>query len=552
MTTTINGKVYLEMIASGIRYLDLHRATVNDLNVFPVPDGDTGTNMVMTMRYGLDSVKERPESLSAAARELSRNAVFGARGNSGVILSQFFRGIAESLNGVEQGSAEDISRALIAGCSSAYSAVAKPVEGTMLTVLKDAARATESIEARQSLDSLVTVFLKAARISLANTPELLPILKKAHVVDSGGAGVVYLFEGIEKYLNGESVDISDENSESSASKNFEQSDFDYSLINKNTRFEYGYCIESLIQLKIDAEDFDEDDFRENLEKRGNSIVLTLVGDKLKLHVHSKRPGKILDICQEIGELLTLKIENMTVQNMEKEMKAKPREKYLVAEEPSGTEFAVVAVAPNTTIQKLFSDMGADVVILSEIAPSSQEFMEAFDFVSDREILVFPNSSNSVLSAMQAASLYRKSFVSTVNCRSIPQCYSALAMMDFESTAKDAIRSSRSAIADIYEFSVYHAMKDTSFGKTDIRKNDFFAISGKTLLGVEDTLERATLKAAESVIKEKSCTALTVFYSEEMAEEFVNAMVSKLEDIANAEVVSVMAGEISASFTIMIL
>ena len=553
MTTTINGKVYLEMIASGIRYLDLHRATVNDLNVFPVPDGDTGTNMVMTMRYGLDSVKERPDSLSAAARELSRNAVFGARGNSGVILSQFFRGIAESLNGVEQGSAEDISRAFVAGCSSAYSAVAKPVEGTMLTVLKDAARATECQEARQSLDSLLSVYLKAARISLANTPELLPILKKAHVVDSGGAGVVYLFEGMQKYLNGESVDAPDASDTigRNAPEYSVQPDFDYSLINKNTRFDYGYCIESLIQLKIDAEDFDEDDFREKLEGRGNSIVLTLVGDKLKLHVHSKRPGKILDICQEIGELLTLKIENMTVQNIEKEMKAKPREKYLVAEEPSGTEFAVVAVAPNTTIQKLFSDMGADVVILSEIAPSSQEFMEAFDFVSDREILVFPNSSNSVLSAMQAASLYRKSFVSTVNCRSIPQCYSALAMMDFESTAKDAIRSSRSAIADIYEFSVYHAMKDTSFGKTDICKNDFFAISGKTLLGVEDTLERATLKAAESVVKEKSCTALTVFYSEGMAEEFVNAMVSKLEDIAGAEVVAVMAGEISASFTIMI-
>ena len=539
--------MYLEMVGSGIRYLDLHRTTVNDLNVFPVPDGDTGTNMVMTLRYGLDSVRERPESIGDASRELARNAVFGARGNSGVILSQFVKGISESLEGKDEADSEALARAFSHGARRAYSAVAKPVEGTMLTVLKDAAKAVEDVDDGDGAEVLMEKYLAAARISLANTPELLPILKKARVVDSGGAGIVYLFEGMRKYLCGETVNEAEQSDRV-------EDDFDYSLIDKNTRFDYGFCVEGLIQLKTDPEDFDENVFRSGIESRGSSVVITLVGDKLKLHVHSSRPGRILEYCQSVGELLTVKIENMTIQNMRKSAKESDAasEKFLTAEEPSSSEFAIVAVAPNPTLQRMFSDMGADVVILSDIAPSSQEFMEAFDLVADRDILVFPNSSNSVLSSMQAGGLYRRAFVSVINCRSIPECYSALAIMDFDGTKTDAIRSSREAISNIFEFSVYHARKDTTFGKREIHKNDFFAISGNKLLTVGETLESVTMRTVERAIKDKECAAMTVFYGESIAEEFVNSIIKKIDALGlDIEIVAKEAGEISASLTVMI-
>ena len=392
MLKKINGPCFIDLINSGIKNLDKHRTVLNDLNVFPVPDGDTGTNMVMTLRYGFDAVKSKNRELCEIAREFSSAAVFGARGNSGVIISQFFKGLSNALDTLEEIDPAVFANALQNGCKYAYASVANPVEGTMLTVVKDASVAVTNALPLDSINEAVDIFLSEAKKSLQNTPELLPILKKASVVDSGGSGIVYFFEGVKKFLDGDSIDAPEK--ETTDKKEY----IDLTRFNKNTSFEYGYCFEGLLQLRIDPEKFNHAAFKHELSGFADSIVSSQESDKLKLHAHTKTPENIFALCRKFGEFLTVKIENMTVQNIMKEQNEKKPPKFLYDPDRQPSGFAVVAVATNPYIQKKFFDMGADIVILSEIAPSSQDFMDAFKLTSSKRILVFPNSSNSILSS----------------------------------------------------------------------------------------------------------------------------------------------------------
>ena len=239
MILKLDNLIFIDIIESGIKNLDLHRKIVNDLNVFPVPDGDTGTNMVMTLKYGYEAIKNKNASLCDIMNSFATGTVFGARGNSGVIISQFFKGIAEGVKDKEEIDCKTFALALGSGVNFAYASVAKPVEGTVLTVLKDATKAVIENLPLDNFDNLFETFLNAAKLSLEKTPNLLPILKKASVVDSGGAGMVYFFEGIVKYLNGEEIE--------SLSDVAKEEYIDLSLFNKDTKFEYGYCIEGLLQ-----------------------------------------------------------------------------------------------------------------------------------------------------------------------------------------------------------------------------------------------------------------------------------------------------------------
>ena len=360
MIKEINGSTYIELIQYGIRNLELHRSRLNELNVFPVPDGDTGTNMVMTLRYGSEALKgSGSEKLSELSARFSSSAVFGARGNSGVIVSQFFKGMSEAFSGLEAADPAALARALEGGCSRAYAAVAKPVEGTMLTVIKDSSAALTRALPLDTVDEAISVFLTEAKLSLERTPELLPILRKAGVVDSGGAGIVTFFEGVSKYLAGEDIEDSESNEHTEV--------IDFSQFTVNTRFEYGYCTEGVIQLCRDPKLFNVGAFRTALSEKADSIVLTLEGDKLKLHAHSRDLGALMRICQTVGEFLTVKIENMTVQNMQKEKRgASPErtvEKYLVTDSDSECDFAIVAVASTERLQQLFADMGKVLVCI---------------------------------------------------------------------------------------------------------------------------------------------------------------------------------------------
>lgn len=537
MITKIDGKIYADLVSHGIKNLEKHRDVLNRLNVFPVPDGDTGTNMLMTLRCGQNEMASSSyDSLPDTAMQFSSAAVFGARGNSGVIVSQFFKGVSEVFKDSDEAGPALLSIALESGTREAYASVVNPVEGTMLTVLKDASAAVMLALPLQSIDEVIDVYLDAARRSLANTPELLPILKKANVVDSGGSGVVYFFEGVQKYLRGEEIATDAEISEQKGS---ELPFINPSMFNKQTEFRYGYCVEGLLQLTDTAEPFSYSEFNAELSKLGSSLVSSVETDKVKIHIHSKFPGNIINFCQRFGELLTIKIENMTVQNTNRELREKEHRKFLCSPEESTSEFAVVAVASTELMQQMFIDMGADVVILSEIAPSSQDFMDAFGYISAKKILVFPNGSNSILTSMQAGSLYKNAKVSVVNSRSVAECYAALAVLDFGGTIDEAITLVNDTIANVRQVFLYHAENDIKYGSRTILQNDFFALQGKKILAVDTTLEEVALRAVEKKLRERDASVITVFYGQSLDEDSASHLANEIGKIAeDAEVATV--------------
>lgn len=544
MIQKIDGPAFLELVEYGIKNVELHKNKLNDLNVFPVPDGDTGTNMLMTFKYGFEMAKTRGENLSECAEKLGSSAAFGARGNSGVILSQFLKGIGDGLCGLEEADTALLSAALTSGYKAAYAAVARPVEGTMLTVMREAADALSAALPLDSIDEALDLYLKEARASLERTPELLPILKKAGVVDSGASGIVCFFEGVMKYLNGESIADPESGEEAEV--------IDFSLVNKDTNFEYGYCVEGLIQLACDPDEFDHITFKKKLGNNGNSIVTTIVGDKLKIHVHTKTLSRIMEICQGIGEFLTIKIENMTLQNLMKKQDDVPEEKFLVREDED-CEFGVVAVTTNSGTQQFFSDMGADVVILSDIAPSSQDFIDAFSLCKKKSIIVFPNSSNSILTAMRAATMYDGADVHVVNCKSVVECYAALAIMDFEGDVASAVASSKDTISAAYEFSLYVASKDVKFGSKRIAENDYFSLSNNSILEVGKTLEDVAVATAKRVLETGEYSVLTIFYRDEFADEYIEYIIDRINELdLDAEVATVKIGETASTSKLTVL
>ena len=514
MLEKIDGLSYASILESGIKNLAKNKKVLNDLNVFPVPDGDTGTNMVMTLRHGYNAIENSSESISDISGQFASSAVFGARGNSGVIVSQFVKGMAESFKGKEYADCETFINALEMGYQFAYQAVVNPVEGTMLTVLREAAEAVRKAAPFKTIEEILDVYLEEAQKSLQRTPELLPVLKKAGVVDSGGSGVVCFFEGVKMYLDGEEIQMEEEIAVSEY--------IDLSKFNKDTQFIYGYCIEGLLQLKMDVYEFDKEDLKKTLNDLGGSIVMTLEGDKVKLHIHSKTPGKVINCCQAYGEFLTIKIENMTVQNLSKG-EDEIAEKFLYSEEDTDFDFAVVAAVPNAFLQKKFFEMGADVVIMSEIAPSAQDFIDAFECTNAKEILVFPNSSNSILTSMHAGSLYKKARVTVLNSRSIQECYLSLGLIDFEEGIDQAVDTINEALSNLYQVAIYQALKDIKYGAQKVSKNEFFSLSNKKILANGSALEGVVLDTIGGVLETKDCSVLTLFYGAEVAEEFIEAL-----------------------------
>lgn len=541
MLTIINGADYLRLLDGGIRNLEKNKDALNDLNVFPVPDGDTGTNMVMTLKYGFDAVRGRMGNLSELSQAFATSAVFGARGNSGVIVSQFFKGLAEGFRDREEADSEGFALALESGCRHAYASVAKPVEGTMLTVVREAAQAVKRALPLNSIDEAVDIFLREAHVSLKNTPQLLPVLKKAGVVDSGGAGIVCFFEGVRKYLSGETVEVEPQQ---------EQSTFvDLSGFSKDTVFEYGYCVEALLQLTRDVRDFDLRDFKKGLTRLGDSVVTTLEGDKVKMHVHAKKLSRVMDFCQAYGEFLTIKIENMTVQNLQKQKNAPQPEKFLYDREQVG-EFAIVAVASNPQMQRTFFEMGAHMVILSDIAPSSQDFIDAFDMTGADKILVFPNSSNSILTCMQAASLYKNGKVTVLNSRSLAQCYTALAILDPEGTLDEAAETANETISGVFQLSIYQAAKDIRYGNKRVARNAFFALANNQILKTATDLEEVTLQTIRQITGERECYVVRLFYGSDIAEEYMEYLQEQIEGMnLDVEVAVVPAGESTCALTV---
>ncbi len=497
----IDGELFVKMVLGGARNLRANLQEVNDLNVFPIPDGDTGENMYLTLQGGLERLKnEDSPKLCDKASAMAQGMLLGARGNSGVILSQLFYGLAEGLLGLESADVRQLGSALKHGVRCAYGAVAHPVEGTILTVAREA---VEEACARYGHDVGIEEFfagyLEEMKLSLEKTPNLLAVLKEAGVIDSGGAGLVYITEGFCKALGGEVVEHELALSSVHAPK------LDLSKFNEDSVMEFGYCTELLLQLqrsKTDVENFSTQALIAFLESVGDSTVVFLTGTVVKVHVHTMYPYKVLEHCQGYGEFLTVKIENMTLQHNETVQKKTAFKKPKRARR----KFATVTVASGEGMIKTFKEMGADYVIAGGQTnnPSAEAFLTAFDEVNADHIFVLPNNGNIVMAARQAASMYEGAEVHVVASKTLGQGYSALSMLDYG--ADDA-----AAIVEMMEESmqgtvtglVARAVRDTELGGVTIVKDEYMGFTDDTMLVCEaDRVRAATALVEKLNMREK--------------------------------------------------
>lgn len=500
------------MVEYAVRNLNKHVKHVNELNVFPVPDGDTGTNMVTTVHKGLLAVGGSIVDLPSVARKFARSVVFEARGNSGVIVSQFLKGISEGFYEVDAADAETFIAALEKGVKYAYASVATPVEGTMLTVVKDATKAVkQEYNGTQSVDDVIDSFVKHAKRSLENTPELLAVLKDSGVVDSGGMGIVYMFEGMKKYLDGESIDSVEEDKNTIA--------VDYDAFGPESRFDFGYCTELLLQLLNEKEPFELDSFKSALAEIGDSIVLSHEKDKVRVHIHTRYPEKVFGLCHRYGEFLSSKIENMTVQHTEQ------NKRIMCSPIKNNGAFAIVAVAFDPKMQQLFIDMGADVSVLCDEGVSTKDYLDAFEMSNAENIIVFPNSSDAILSAVQAKKLYGKGKVTVINSRTVAECYAALPTVDFSETDIEAAADSITQIINnLYVVSIAKRNNSIRYKDKDISRNEYYSFSGKELIAISEKLDETTAQTICKIIKQQDREIVTIFYQSHIKEESINSII----------------------------
>ena len=483
----LDGMTFRRLLCGGANGIRSNVDVINELNVFPVPDGDTGTNMSRTIESGIAKISHEDDvSLSEVASEFAQGSLFGARGNSGVILSQFFAGMCEALADKKTATAKELADAYIRGVERSYAAVAKPVEGTILTVFRESAEYAKSHLADDStLQDFLALTIEEAERSLDRTKEILPILTEADVVDSGGAGYLCIAKGMY-----ESLQSDDEISVELTVVDNRVNEVNYDLFTTDTVLEYGYCTECLVRLqraKINPADFDEKAFAAELESLGcDSIVALKDGDVLKVHAHTKTPSDILILCQRYGEFLNVKIENMSLQHSEKVAAEAPKKK-----KPHKT-YGVVTVATGAGMTSLFESLGADVVINGGQTgnPSAEQFLEAFESLDADHILVLPNNGNILLTAMQAAELWGGDNVSVVPTKTIPQGHAALsvfnpAVTDVEEQVSDMIEAKDAVVSG--ELTV--AIRDTVISGVDVKAGQHIGIlDGELVSSCEDVVD----------------------------------------------------------------
>lgn len=498
---TVDGAVFERLVLSGAANLKAHARTVDELNVFPIPDGDTGENMCMTICGGLDGMKKvESNSVEEKAKALSDGMLLNARGNSGVILSQLFRGMAEGFAGVERATLYDVAQALDRGVECAYGAVVNPVEGTILTVAREASEYARSrISEGSTLESFALDYFTEAKASLKRTPELLAVLKEAGVTDSGGAGLMYIAEGTLSAARG--ADIVDESSEQ-----VKKIDLDFDKFTENSVMEFGYCTEILLRLqraKTNLDMFTPQIFIDYLTAiGGDSIVAFVTGTVLKVHVHTMTPWKVLEFAQRYGEFLTVKIENMTLQHNEttvvKDGERLIDDDELRVEKPR-KKFGLVTVATGDGLISAFKECGADVVIDGGQGknPSADDFMKAFDQTNAEFIFVLPNNGNIILAAKQAADLYKKSEITVIESKNIGQAYAALTLLDYsDDDAEKIAQKLREDMSDVKTGMITCSVRDANLNGVEISNGDYIGFTDKTMLVSEKKKENAFIELAE--------------------------------------------------------
>ena len=533
---TINGHQLNQMIISGANNLFNCYPEIDALNVFPVPDGDTGTNMNLTMTSGSKEVVNIDSSnIYDVARTFSKGLLMGARGNSGVILSQIFRGFAVGLEGKKEIDCYDFADALISAKDVAYKAVMKPVEGTILTVIRESSVAlrnyVDSLEKPITIKDCMEYLLNEANASLQRTPELLPVLKEVGVVDSGGAGLIKVFDGFLSALNNKMV----ERFQATVQQK-EEPKMNISAQSKIENEEFGYCTEFIMQLSPEKEgkkNFVPSRFKTVLENHGNSIVVVQDDDIVKVHIHTMKPGNIFNYAQQFGEFVTLKVENMQLQHSNITEKEEKKEEAAKQEKK---KYGIISVSVGEGVNQMFKDLRVDEIVSGgqTMNPSTEDFVEAINRLNAENVFILPNNSNIVMAANQASQVVEGVNCKVIPTKTIPQGMVACMMFNPYCEADENFEQMSEAIQSIKTGQVTFAIKDTNINGIEIKENHFMGLNGKNIITCKEDKVEATITLLESMLDENS-EIVTLIAGEDAKEDETNKIVEYLNEKYPVEV-----------------
>ena len=517
MIQCIDGKKFRDMFVSGANNLQNNKDLVDKLNVFPVPDGDTGTNMSLTISYAIKELaKVQNDNVTDIGKALSKGSLMGARGNSGVILSQIIRGIAKSVEGKENLNVVDLANAFKNGSDTAYKAVIKPIEGTILTVVRESGEYAENI-AQEDMDMIefLELVVEKANESLNKTPELLKALKEAGVVDSGGKGLVLIYEGMLSSLKGNNIELVEGGISSDTNVSVEQ--------NISTEdIKYQYCTEFILE----TNKVDDLTVRERFMKYGDSLAV--VGDEgvIKVHVHTNDPGLAIQEALSYGQLLTIKVENMKLQHENKVLKEAAQTEAVHVEEK---EYGFIATSMGDGLAQIFRDFGVDHIIEGgqTMNPSTEDFMKAIEKLNAKNIIILPNNSNIIMAANQAKELSDKNIV-VIPTKNVPQAFAALVTFDGDADIAENEANMMEALSTVKSGQVTYAVRDTVINDVEVKEGNIIGIAEGKLLSAGDKVDEITTDLIEKLVDEDSAI-ITLFYGEDTSKEDAQALRDALEE-----------------------
>ena len=522
----INGLVLAEMIDLGSKNLAKNAEKINSLNVFPVPDGDTGTNMNLSMSSGAkETAANVVENIGELGKSFSKGLLMGARGNSGVILSQLFRGMSQYIADKKEIDAKEFAEAIQNGVSIAYKAIIKPVEGTILTVAREAAEA--GLKAAKNTDSVVEVMeaiYAEAQASLKRTPDLLPILKEVGVVDSGGQGLVCVYQGFVAALKGEKIEGLESVETNVVDMQFED-DHDMDFMSPED-IVHGFCTEFTVRLDKDKKDFNEDKFREDMSKFGDSLLVISDSEYVKIHVHTETPGDVFNYGQQYGELIKIKSDNMREQHREVLRKQEAKQASTPKEIK---EQAMISISMGAGLSKVLTSMGVDYIVEGgqTMNPSTEDIMKAIKEVNAKNIFIFPNNKNIQLAAKQAAELAEEN-VFVIESKTAPQGLAAVMVFNPQASADENFANMQEVLSTVSTLEVTHAVRDTNIEGVEIKKDEFMGIRNGKIVVSNLSLNTVLEELLEKSIDEDT-EIVTLYLGEESTEEYTDFLEQLIEE-----------------------
>ena len=522
----INGLVLAEMIDLGSKNLAKNAEKINALNVFPVPDGDTGTNMNLSMSSGAkETAANVVENIGELGKSFSKGLLMGARGNSGVILSQLFRGMSQHIADKKEVNAKEFAEAIQNGVSIAYKAIIKPVEGTILTVAREAAEAgVKAAENTTSVIEVMEAIYAEAQASLKRTPELLPILKEVGVVDSGGQGLVCVYQGFVAALKGEKIEGLEAVETNVVDMQFED-DHDMDFMSPED-IVYGFCTEFTVRLDKEKKEFNEDKFREDMSKFGDSLLVISDSEYVKIHVHTETPGDVFNYGQQYGELIKIKSDNMREQHREVLRKQEAKQATTPKELK---EQAMISISMGAGLSKVLTSMGVDYIVEGgqTMNPSTEDIMKAIKEVNAKNIFIFPNNKNIQLAAKQAAELAEEN-VFVVESKTAPQGLAAVMVFNPQAAAEENFANMQEVLSTVSTLEVTHAVRDTNIEGVEIKKDEFMGIRDGKIVVSNLSLNTVLEELLEKSLDEDS-EIVTLYLGEESTEEYTDFLEQLIEE-----------------------